>query len=594
MSGDKYEMRSDSTIYDMQNEKAFFFNNTNIWNECGEYLYGDRGDYVKSLQLFRIDREGYILTAEQEAWADSMNYYREREEAIMRSNIQMDDTTNKSSAFSDFAHYWGKDRRVMLTRQPVLLNYDNSQQQQQQQSDSVTLEPTPVDTIFMRADTIIMVTKYYEFDSEPEEDQESVEGDEVEYAEEDQGLVDELESVEVDSLAVDTLAVDTLDAPNKRVKRVKKVKPVKDTSERDLKRVQKMEELEQKRLVQLRAEQVREHRRLTAKAAKVEKRVESRSAKGRDVYTDSMILIDLRYEIERLNDSINDVPEVVDSLLISDSIAENSIVVDSLASDEQTVDSTYRLVTAMRSVKSYRSDLQFICDSLSGNTADSLMQLFYDPVVWSGANQILSEQMDLYIYNGELDYAHFVGDPISAAQILEDDTTHFNQIKGKDMYAYFVNNEVVRNDVEGNVQTVYFMQDEESGEPTTYSYIESGTATFLIEDRHLDGMIYRSKPTYTFAPLDMIPSKMSLYLDGFKWRNSERPTRETIFDRHIRVSQRERVDSLERPQFPIRAKIDEERQRLQREGVWRDRADYVSPAATEWMKSLGFTPGEKR
>ena len=42
------------------------------------------------------------------------------------------------------------------------------------------------------------------------------------------------------------------------------------------------------------------------------------------------------------------------------------------------------------------------------------------------------------------------------------------------MYAYFRNNEVVRNDVEANVQTIYFMQDEDTKEPSTYAYVEMG------------------------------------------------------------------------------------------------------------------------
>ena len=92
-----------------------------------------------------------------------MNYYREREEAIMRGNIQLDDTTHKSSAFADFAHYWGVDDKVLLTRQPVLLNYDNDQQRR----DSVTMEPLPAG--HPRGDTLVLVTKKYEYLLEDEE-----------------------------------------------------------------------------------------------------------------------------------------------------------------------------------------------------------------------------------------------------------------------------------------------------------------------------------------------------------------------------------------------------------------------------------------
>ena len=63
LSGDEYEMRSDSTIYDMENDRAYFFENTNIWNDSGEYLFGDRGDYIKSLQLSELNAMDIYLLA---------------------------------------------------------------------------------------------------------------------------------------------------------------------------------------------------------------------------------------------------------------------------------------------------------------------------------------------------------------------------------------------------------------------------------------------------------------------------------------------------------------------------------------------------
>lgn len=597
LSGDKYEMQSDSAIYDMQFERAFFFDNTSIWNEGGEYIFGDLGDYSKELQLFRVERNSYLLTKEQEGWADSMEYYRETEVAIMRNNIQLDDTTNKSSAFADYAYYWGLEDRVLLTRNPVVLNYDSDANEQEKpeeqepeegrfrpQNDS--LKQTPVDTLFLKGDTIIMVTKRYEF---PEIEQVAEEVTEEELGDEVEAIEEEIETSEEQPT---TEVADSLSKDKKtKKKRERKVKEPKPISEREIKQQQRLEEDKRRREIQLQAEQVREHRKLVERSEKIKVKINKRLAKGRDIYTDSMRLSDMQIKIKVLRDSIDGVHL---REIAADSLIDSLAKADSLAVDEKGQDSTYRLVRAFRSVRAYRSDLQFICDSLSGNTADSLMQLFIDPVVWSDKNQIVAEQMDLYIYNGELDFAHFMNDPIMSSEVIIGDTIHYNQIKGKDMYAYFKDNQVYRNDVDGNVQTIYYMQDEQTGEPTTYAYVESGTATFLIEDRFLDGMIYRAKPTYTFAPLEKIPTDNSLYLKDFAWRISERPTRESIFDRQIRATQRERVDSLPRPQFPIRAKIDSDRKRMVRKGEWKDRDESVSEAATEWMKSLGFTPGEPR
>ncbi len=142
LRGEGYLMKGDSVIYEMEGGMAYFFRNSNIWNENGEYIYGDQGYYDKDAELYSITERGYLLTDEQEVWSDSLEYYRKREEAILRNNIQIDDTTNKSLAFGDYAQYWGSEERILLTRRPTIINYDT------QRSDS----------LFLSGDTILMLS----------------------------------------------------------------------------------------------------------------------------------------------------------------------------------------------------------------------------------------------------------------------------------------------------------------------------------------------------------------------------------------------------------------------------------------------------
>ena len=106
MRNETYQLKGDSVIYDLQTDHAYFFDNTNIWNQQGDYLYADRGEYEKPDELYSLTRNGYVLTDKQELWSDSLDYYRATGHLVLRRNIQIDDTEHKSLAFGDYGEYW--------------------------------------------------------------------------------------------------------------------------------------------------------------------------------------------------------------------------------------------------------------------------------------------------------------------------------------------------------------------------------------------------------------------------------------------------------------------------------------------------------
>jgi hypothetical protein len=202
--------------------------------------------------------------------------------------------------------------------------------------------------------------------------------------------------------------------------------------------------------------------------------------------------------------------------------------------------------------------------------------------MWNEGNQITSDSMAIYTKNQLLSKAHFMGDPIMAMEI---DTMYYNQVKGKDMTAYFADGAVYRNDVEGNAQTIYYMQNEDSPEVTGLMYIESASITFYLADKEIDKITYKQNPTYVIYPMAMIPETQELRLKDFDWFYDKRPLRDSVCDREIRSSRRESSMVRQKPRFRITERIDYDRRRLVENGMWEDRVDELTPEVIEWRNT---------
>lgn len=263
--------------------------------------------------------------------------------------------------------------------------------------------------------------------------------------------------------------------------------------------------------------------------------------------------------------------------------AADSLQGDSIAAPAE--DSLYRLVKGYRRVKIFRNDFQAVCDSLVAVSTDSMILLYIDPVLWNQDNQITSDVMKIYTENSKLQKAEFVGRPVMSSEI---DTMTYNQVTGKLITAYFRDNKIYRNDVDGNVQTIYYMQEDDSPEPVGLVSIQSGAATYYIDNNTVEGITYRNQPVYSIFPMDKIPETQALFLEDFKWEGHRRPALREVFDRTIRPSERAEKSALPRPDFPITRRIEEYKKLLIESGTWVDRDDKLTPEALEWLHWLGY------
>lgn len=676
MRDDKYQMKGDSVIYNMDTNNARFFRNTNIWNqEENEYLYADCGEFRDSEDLYRLTENGYILTEEQELWSDSLDYYRERGYALLRKNIQIDDSKNKIIAFGDWGEYWKEPGNAFLTQNPAMVSYDAEQGDSLFiRSDSMylfTKDPVAerlereriakhrADSIAL-ADSLAKVAKEAEAakaaakqagkSEQSEQVEENEESEQQKPAQPmtnqqrreqalaaldkakkgsnrnrgnlqkdakteqavDKSPVDSTAVLAKDSLAKDSMAVDsllpdslknpldTLTVKERKALEKAAAKALKQHIRDSIKGV-KADSLR----VKLDSIAARRQAKRTAYYKKLERQDSIYKAKARERADKKLRKRVMRLErrgivIQPVHDSVF---RQIDSIIYADSVPHDSLVrhmLDSIiakhfprkervdttavATDTVAVDSTFKLIMALRNVRMFRSDAQMVCDSLISRSTDSVIHLYRNPVLWNEENQIIADSMHIYNTAGRLTKALFEGHPMTIAEI---DTAHYNQVAGKEMIAYFnEKNELYRNDVNGNVQTIYYMQEENSPQITMMAYIESGDMTAYLENRQLKGITYRTNPTYFFYPIDKIPEDRETKLKGFKWEVNRRPTRDSVMTRTIRPTERIERGNLARPNFPIERAMTLRRQRLLEQGRWRDRTDTLSIETIEWVESV--------
>ncbi len=617
LRGDEYELRGDSVIYDLAGDNAYFFDRTHIWNSDGDYLYADRGEYRKADTLYVVRRNGYLLTAEQELWSDSIDYYRARERAVLRRDIQIDDREHKVLAFGDYGEYWKEPGDALLTRRPSAVSYDLSQ---------------GPDSLYMRADTIRLFTVFPgRWAAEAAAGEAAAGPDSLVRATPAPSWRHPIRSPRggrriwrpsrrrrgrlpglrrrprryhgprsggrfaLVGRAGRQRAADRCRAQGaaarggqpgaagaqKAAAAAKREQLARIAEARREKRVAKLEE--QRRREELRSEKQEERAR-----RRLEARLRKTARKG-----DLLPAVDFEEptQADTLPGADTLAVPAADSALLRATL-DASAAPDSLAgADSSAVEPLYRLVKGFRNVKIYRTDFQAVCDSLTAQSLDSTLHLYIRPVIWNGENQITSEVMDLYTERQQLQRAEFVGEPMMVSRI---DTLHYNQIAGKRMTAFFRENKIFRNDVNGNVRTIFYVEDGEPAEVTMMSTVESGDASFYIEENQVVWIVYRNEIEDAFYPLDQVPATQEPYLKGFSWEGARRPVLGEVFDRRVRPSERDAREALPRPTFPIMQRMDAYRKQLLEEGRWADRRDEVDPETVEWMREMGFEVGQPR
>jgi lipopolysaccharide export system protein LptA len=177
-----------------------------------------------------------------------------------------------------------------------------------------------------------------------------------------------------------------------------------------------------------------------------------------------------------------------------------------------------RFLKAYWHVRFFKSDMQGKCDSMVYSFADSAIKMFFDPVLWSGENQITGDYIQLNTSKGRM---HSMQIDRNAFVVSLVDSTKHNQIRGKDMMGYFKKNKLDYIDVKGNGQTIYYAQDE-SKKYIGVNRGESSDLKIKLKNNEINEISYINDGTATFFPMGEL-APQELRLRGFSWRGNLRP-----------------------------------------------------------------------
>jgi len=203
-----------------------------------------------------------------------------------------------------------------------------------------------------------------------------------------------------------------------------------------------------------------------------------------------------------------------------------------------------KIVKAFYGARFFRSDMQGIADSLVYFTADSTVQLYRNPVVWSESHQLSADFIEMQQKTNAPDEMHLKNNSFIISKL---DSVRYDQIKGKNMTGFVVDNELKRIDVNGNGQTLYYAREDSA--IIGLNRAESANISIQFKEGQVFKIIFLRAPQGQLKPLFQI-NEDEKRLSGFEWKISQRPLSvQDLFDRKIVA-----------PEVPIDTTLSEEKE----------------------------------
>lgn len=485
MFTDSIFVRTHSLIYESDLDLATFGRSTYAWQKENQ-LASNAGWYDRGQELFFFSENVHVMSEDQEGWCDSLFFHRNTSEVEMLGNTQVNDTTRNVFALAGRIHYLDSISKVTLTREPAVI----SQTEEQDGS---------VDTVYLGADKLVYYTlKKCDVDSA--------------------ALVDSKKRLE--SLAID---------------------PVGEFRKKAAEAARKAAEEAAMNDPNYRAKKEAEEARKAAEAAQ-KAAAQNAAAPGGNLQslTDSLS----RPDSLQMPDSLamsDSLAMPSDSLALSDSLA----VGDSLASAP--LDTTkIGFLEALRNVRIFKKNMQVVCDSLVYTDLDSLARLYKQPVVWQDTvRQYAADSITVVVSDGAMEKASLMS---NAFITIQEDTLHYDQVKGAEMIAYFDDKGgLARFDALGGASALFYI--EENDVLATVNKTDSKMLSAVFKDGNINKIYYYDTAKNDGYPVVQL-SEEEKKMKGFNWQPERRPAdRAAVTELALRPSERSRYSRVRQPRY---------------------------------------------
>jgi lipopolysaccharide export system protein LptA len=200
------------------------------------------------------------------------------------------------------------------------------------------------------------------------------------------------------------------------------------------------------------------------------------------------------------------------------------LAADTLIAVESEYDSMKRIL-AHPDIRIFKKNLQGISDSAAYFLRDSLIFMYDDPVLWAKGSQIEADTINLEVSENSIKSMNLRQ---NAFLISQDTLNNYNQVKGRNMKAYFENGDLMSIDVNGNGETIFHILGE--GDSTLLGLNRLLCSNMLIGfvDNDITEITVYKQPEGKIIPPHEITEK-DIKLQGFDWRFMEKPDLSDIF-----------------------------------------------------------------
>lgn len=571
MYTDSIFVKTDDLDYNTGTNVATFGTGTNAWRD-NNMLSSQAGFYERTLEKFTFFRNVHILTENQEAWADTLVYYRVPNNVEMFGHVELLDTTRNVAAVAGYVQYIDSLSFIKLTREPAVI--------------AISEQGEKRDTAYIGADTLILR-------SIPKCD---VDSSEI------SNSASRLKEINVDPVTEyrrKAYEAAKAAAEEARKKREEEDPNAAGASDRGASAVKPGGKPTGKPAGKATGTATGKTAGTTAGKTGDNPGGKAISKSGK-LSADAMIgdpvtkgrqglpapwddVIEYAPPRFQLPDTLKTSPDTVrvpsDSLAAKTlsavtepvSVTEPAEVTDPQSPDSLTVptdsltvpgdslhvptdslslapkDSTkISFIYGIRNVKVFRNDMQVACDSLAYTDLDSLIRLYENPIVWNEIKrQYSADSITVIVKNQSIDRASLMS---NAFIIVQEDTLSYDQIRGTEMMAYFDSTGALRRfDSMGGASGVFYI--EENGSLATVNKFESKMLTATLKDGNIQDLNYFDAVKTDAYPVVQM-KKDEKILKGFDWQPDKRPKGpEDITPYKPRKSQRKVYENMPRAEF---------------------------------------------
>ncbi len=179
---------------------------------------------------------------------------------------------------------------------------------------------------------------------------------------------------------------------------------------------------------------------------------------------------------------------------------------------------------ASGNVKIYRSDFQATCDSLNYDLVDSVITFIRKPEIWSKGSQMLADTVLAYMKNDRINKM----DLIQKSFVISQDTAqNFNQIKGRQIQAFFDNDTAIKLiEVEGNGESIYFALDDQN-KLIGLNRVVCSKMRLNFADKKVKRISFMGAPESKLIPPHEIDNEV-IELENFSWDIDKKPSKKSV------------------------------------------------------------------